>query len=187
MKISREQINHLKKEYPPGTEILLIQMNDDPNPIPPNTKGVVYHVDDIGTIHCGFPEINRSLGVVPGEDSFKKIQPKEVQSADEKPNEEHPLLIGYGKLEYGKTLHSEKEVAEFIIKNGLEDDVIITDALDLPFITTCGPYIFKAVDQDYLQNKLFPVLVPMQENLMAGDEDPDDNEEESTNDQTISM
>ena len=186
MNINREQINQLKKEYPPGTEILLIEMGNDPNPIPPNTKGIVQRVDDIGTLHCDFPDINRSLGVVPGEDSFRKLKPEESQGATIKQNED-PLLIGYGELEYGKHLNSVNEVAEFIIKNGIKGDVTITDALDMPFITTFGPYIDKATDQDYLQNKLLPVLISMQESLMGSGEDPDSFEEENINNQNISM
>ena len=37
-----------------------------------NTKGVVKYVDDIGTIHCTF-ENGRNLGLIYGEDNFKKI------------------------------------------------------------------------------------------------------------------
>ena len=73
------------------------------------------------------------------------------------------------------------------MKNGIHGDVMITDAMDMPFITTIGPYIDKAANQDYLQNKLLPVLIPMQEKLMGGEEDPEDFEEEYTNDQNISM
>lgn len=31
--------NRIKAEYPEGTRILLIEMGDDPRPIPPNTRG----------------------------------------------------------------------------------------------------------------------------------------------------
>ena len=184
---NREQINRIKEEYPPGTEILLNRMGDDPNPIPSGSKGIVDHVDDIGTLHCHFPDINRSLGVVPGEDDFRKLTPAEKQNSVDEQKEDHPLLIGYGEVDYGKDLHSVKEVAEFIMKNGIHGDVMITDTMDMPFITTIGPYIDKAENQDYLQNKLLPVLIPMQEKLMGGEDDPEDFEEEYTNDQNISM
>lgn len=58
-----------KKLYPPGTRIELISMKDPYAPVPASTRGTVKFVDSMGTI---FPEWDngRSLGVVPGEDSF---------------------------------------------------------------------------------------------------------------------
>ena len=63
----------MKRNYPPGTEIVLDQMGNDPCPIPDGTKGTVMHVDDIGTIHCEF-EDGRYLGLIPGEDLFHVIK-----------------------------------------------------------------------------------------------------------------
>lgn len=68
-------VNSIKNRYPAGTRIVLDQMGEDPRPIPPGTKGTVLHVDDIGTVHCTFDN-GRRLGLVPGEDSFHKLQPK---------------------------------------------------------------------------------------------------------------
>ena len=72
IKQQMELAERLKKEYPQGTEILLITMGEDIHRIPDNTKGVVKYVDDIGTIHCTF-ENGRNLGLIYGEDNFKKI------------------------------------------------------------------------------------------------------------------
>ncbi len=44
----------MKKNYPIGTRILLIHMDDPYSPVPDNTKGTVQFVDDIGDIHCVF-------------------------------------------------------------------------------------------------------------------------------------
>ena len=66
----------MKLRYPEGTRIVLDRMGDDPRPIPPGTKGTVIHVDDIGTVHCSFDN-GRQLGLVPGEDSFHKLAPKD--------------------------------------------------------------------------------------------------------------
>ncbi len=46
--------NHLKAKYPKGTRILLIEMGNDPRPIPPYTRGTIDFVDDMGTMHCTF-------------------------------------------------------------------------------------------------------------------------------------
>lgn len=52
-----------------------MQMGDDPRPIPPDTKGTVTAVDDMGTVHCVFDN-GRRLGLIPGEDVFRRIEPR---------------------------------------------------------------------------------------------------------------
>ena len=49
-----------------------------------NMRGTVSYVDDIGTVHCDFDN-GRSLGIVPGEDSFRKLTAEEL--AEEQENE----------------------------------------------------------------------------------------------------
>ena len=71
------QAQMLKEKYPAGIRIMLLQMGDDPRPIPPNTKGTVAAVDDIGTLFVDFDN-GRSLGVVPGEDSFRTLTDEEL-------------------------------------------------------------------------------------------------------------
>lgn len=72
----QEFVDSIKARYPDGTRICLDHMGYDPHPIESGTKGTVIHVDDIGTVHCAFDN-GRQLGLVPGEDSFHKIAPKE--------------------------------------------------------------------------------------------------------------
>lgn len=55
-----------------GKRIELVSMDSDPNPVPEGTQGEVILVDDIGTIHVEWDN-GRSLGLVKGEDRFKKI------------------------------------------------------------------------------------------------------------------
>lgn len=79
------QAKIMKERYPAGTRIMLLRMGNDPRPVEPNTKGTVIGVDDIGTVHCKFDN-GRSLGVVPGEDTFRTLTDEELaeeQSADE--------------------------------------------------------------------------------------------------------
>lgn len=71
------QAEMYKASYPPGTRIVLLHMGNDPRPIEDNTKGTVDHVDDIGTLHCRFDN-GRFLGLVPGEDSFRKLNDEEL-------------------------------------------------------------------------------------------------------------
>lgn len=72
-----KQAERYKEDYPPGTRIELLSMENDPNPVESGTRGTVKHVDDIGTLHCRFDN-GRSLGVVPEEDSFRKLTDEEL-------------------------------------------------------------------------------------------------------------
>ena len=65
-------LEKIKNQYPEGTRIELIEMGDDPNPIPSGTKGTVLFVDDIGTVHVKFDN-GRQLGLIVGEDSWREI------------------------------------------------------------------------------------------------------------------
>ena len=90
-----------KKLYPPGTRIELISMKDPYAPVPAGTRGTVKFVDSMGTI---FPEWDngRSLGVVPGEDSFRKLTQEEIEAEnqssseveDETPDEDSGMTMG---------------------------------------------------------------------------------------------
>lgn len=75
-----------KKLYPPGTRIELIHMNDPHAPVPAGTRGTVKFVDSMGTI---FPEWDngRSLGVVPVEDSFRKLTQEEIEAENQSKSE----------------------------------------------------------------------------------------------------
>lgn len=75
-----------KQLYPPGTRIELLEMNDPYAPIPPGTRGTVRFTDDMGTV---FPDWDngRTLGVVPGEDSFRRLTPEEIETEKESDEE----------------------------------------------------------------------------------------------------
>jgi hypothetical protein len=68
----RNKAKMYKEIYPKGTRIEVISMENDPRPIASGTKGTVDFVDSIGTIHCTFDN-GRVLGLIPGEDQFRKI------------------------------------------------------------------------------------------------------------------
>ncbi len=90
------QAERFKEEYPPGTRILLFHMGDDPRPVEDNMRGTVEFVDDMGTLHCGFDN-GRSLGIVPGEDRFRKLTDAELAEEtgeDEEGEEEIAPKIG---------------------------------------------------------------------------------------------
>lgn len=67
------QIKRVKDLYKPGTKLKLIEMKNDPRPIEPGTIGTVNQVDDIGTVHCVWPD-GRLLGLVIGVDDFEVLK-----------------------------------------------------------------------------------------------------------------
>ena len=69
MFIRKEILEKLRKQYPPGTRVELIRMEDIQAP-PTGTQGTVIGVDDIGSIMVSWDN-GSSLSVVYGEDSCR--------------------------------------------------------------------------------------------------------------------
>ncbi len=68
----KETVDRLRKEYPEGTRVALVHMDDPYTKIPEGTKGTVMCVDDTATIHVKWDN-GSSLGIVYGEDSCRKL------------------------------------------------------------------------------------------------------------------
>lgn len=87
------QAERYKAAYPPGTRIMLLHMENDPRPVEDNTRGTVNAVDDLGTLHCSFDN-GRMLGIVPGEDSFRKLTDEELaeEQITEEQQQDSPVL-----------------------------------------------------------------------------------------------
>ena len=66
------KIEQLRNMYPEGTKIKLNYMNDNYNPVPSGTLGIVEHVDDAGQIHVKW-ENGSSLALIYDEDDFFNI------------------------------------------------------------------------------------------------------------------
>lgn len=72
--ITDEQLAALRKEYPKGTRIELIEMDDPYNTeLKPGALGTVYGVDDAGNILVHW-DCGSSLSVVWGVDKIKLAQ-----------------------------------------------------------------------------------------------------------------
>ena len=74
---SREQVEFIRKNYPPGTRVMLNNMNDPYSPVESGTSGTVRYVDDAGTLAVAWDN-GRSLSLIPGEDSFHKLTQQEI-------------------------------------------------------------------------------------------------------------
>lgn len=70
--MSAERIARLKADYPAGSRIRLIHMDDPYAPVPEGTTGTVVTVDDAGNIHKNWDN-GRTLAICPEVDSFTKI------------------------------------------------------------------------------------------------------------------
>jgi len=69
--IRREVLNALREQYPAGTRVELVQM-DDPQAPPVGTRGTVIGVDDIGSIMVRWDN-GSGLSVVYGEDVCRRV------------------------------------------------------------------------------------------------------------------
>ena len=67
---SKETVERIRKEYPVGTRVVLVQMNDPQAP-PIGTKGTVRGVDDIGSIMVAWDN-GSGLSVAYGEDICRR-------------------------------------------------------------------------------------------------------------------
>ena len=81
----RRTAERMKETYPPGTRIQLDHMEDPWAPVPPGTRGTVQFVDDIGQIGMKWDN-GRTLSLVPGEDSFRKLTDVELAEEQNKNN-----------------------------------------------------------------------------------------------------
>ena len=69
---SREAVARIREQYPAGTKVELVSMNDPHRDMPPGLKGTVKSVDDTGTVFVSW-ENGSSLGVVYGEDQIRRL------------------------------------------------------------------------------------------------------------------
>ena len=68
---SREIVERIRREYPAGTRVELVQMDDAQAP-PVGTKGTVKGVDDTGSLLMRWDK-GSGLNVVYGEDIVRKV------------------------------------------------------------------------------------------------------------------
>ena len=76
--LSRAQVERIRQQYPPGTEVELIAMPEDPYPVPPGTRGKVIMVDDAVQLVMKWSN-GSSLSLIPGVDQFCKAPQQEIK------------------------------------------------------------------------------------------------------------
>ncbi len=68
---NRETVERIRKEYPAGTRVELVKMDDFQAP-PAGTKGTVLGVDDTGSLIMAWDN-GSGLNVIYGEDIVRKL------------------------------------------------------------------------------------------------------------------
>lgn len=69
---SRAVIESIRRNYPEGTRVALVQMDDPYTKLRPGDQGTVIAVDDIGTVHIQW-DSGSTLGAVYGADVIRKV------------------------------------------------------------------------------------------------------------------
>ena len=71
--ITKEALQVLREQFPKGTRLELIEMDDPYNrKLVPGCRGTVTSVDSLGTIHVAW-DCGSSLGIVYGVDRCRKL------------------------------------------------------------------------------------------------------------------
>lgn len=72
MRLRPEVLKRLREEYPEGTRVELIEMNDPYSEMPPGLKGTVQMVDDAGGIQIDWDN-DSTLAAIYGIDKIRVI------------------------------------------------------------------------------------------------------------------
>ncbi len=83
---NRHFIEGLKERFPAGTRIELKEMEDPYDPVPPGTRGTVLLVDDVGQLQMKWDN-GRTLALIPGRDSFRKLTQQELAEEQQRADE----------------------------------------------------------------------------------------------------
>lgn len=110
--LDRRQVEHIRQLYPPDTRIQLQHMEDPYAPVPAGTRGTVRYVDDIGGIGVAWDN-GRSLSLIPGVDSYRKLTQQELaQEQGEKPSIHDSLSKQAGRQAAHESKTKTKKVQE---------------------------------------------------------------------------
>ena len=83
----RRQTERLREQYPPGTRVECVSMNDPFAPVPSGTRGSVMFVDDIAQIHVNW-DTGSSLALNKDEDTFRKLSAEEIEAENAAENQD---------------------------------------------------------------------------------------------------
>jgi hypothetical protein len=70
--LSKETVDRLRAQYPPGCRVELVSMSDPYSKLKPGDQGTVTFVDDIGTVFVRW-DCGSGLGAAYGADRIKRL------------------------------------------------------------------------------------------------------------------
>jgi hypothetical protein len=76
----KETVERIRKQYPIGTRVELVKMDDPYSRLKPGERGTVNSIDDTGTVFVSW-DSGSGLGVVFGEDAIRKVPTKATENA----------------------------------------------------------------------------------------------------------
>jgi hypothetical protein len=76
----KETVELVRKQYPIGTRVELVKMDDPYSRLKPGERGTVKSVDDTGTVFVSWAS-GSGLGVVFGEDVIRKVPAEATEDA----------------------------------------------------------------------------------------------------------
>ena len=120
---SEEIVDKLREDYPEGTRIALVHMDDPYGKLVPGDRGTVQYVDDAGSIHIRW-DCGSGLAVAYGEDSCRKLTEKELseeQAASEvsgeieENNKMNVLIVEPDKAPYMKEIDNDLKTLQEVV------------------------------------------------------------------------
>ena len=117
-----KEIKQIKMQYPKGTRIHLIRM-EDPQAVPPGTYGTVEHVDDAGQIHMHWDN-GRGLALVLGEDQFTI-----VQQPEQRPEEMRVIIVEPNQAPKVELIKNTLEAQQEVVGGYIEEIYLANDAV----------------------------------------------------------
>ena len=73
MQIRPEILKQLREDYPPGTKVVLDEMNDPYRDMPAGMTGEILFIDDAGCAHIAWAN-GSTLAAIHGIDRFHKVE-----------------------------------------------------------------------------------------------------------------
>ena len=95
----QQRVAMIQLNYPPGTRLVLEHMDDPYASVESGTRGSVQAVDDAGQSHMAWDN-GRTLAVIPGVDSFRKLTPQEITEEQQRGHQKPdcPLIGQNGNI-----------------------------------------------------------------------------------------
>lgn len=126
----KEIVDRIKAQYPAGSRVELLHMDDPYTKIPVGAKGTVSGVDDTGTIFVNW-DMGSHLGVVYGEDSCRKLHPvKTVCYGREDTFDSRDEAVAFYMKAVAGSEGSEQERYQHILLDLAEGKDICTDGVE---------------------------------------------------------